>query len=101
MDTPDFRFYFLIRIKLAKTINKIHEDLISTFPYSCPGLTTIKRWRKDFDHGGFALDKNTSSGRSLETRTPETIAVVKCLIEENLRMTTRQVAAEILDYETS
>eukprot|EP00096_Caligus_rogercresseyi_P005204 TRINITY_DN2022_c0_g2_i2.p1 TRINITY_DN2022_c0_g2~~TRINITY_DN2022_c0_g2_i2.p1 ORF type:complete len:122 (+),score=11.94 TRINITY_DN2022_c0_g2_i2:175-540(+) len=94
MDTPDFRSYFLIRINLGRTVNEIHRDLVSTFPNSYPGLSTIKRWRKDFDNGTFALYKNTSSGRPRETRTPELIAAVKRLIEDNPRMTTRQIAAE-------
>ncbi|QQP36106.1 Uncharacterized protein FKW44_021096 [Caligus rogercresseyi] len=48
MDTCDFRSYFFIRIKLAKTVNEIHGGLIFTFPDSSPGLITIKRWRKGF-----------------------------------------------------
>ncbi|QQP39696.1 Uncharacterized protein FKW44_013503 [Caligus rogercresseyi] len=40
MKTPHFRYYFLIRIKLARTVNEIHADLLSTFPDSCPGLST-------------------------------------------------------------
>ncbi|QQP50657.1 Uncharacterized protein FKW44_011733 [Caligus rogercresseyi] len=60
MDAPDFRSYFLIRIKLAKTVNEILGDLISTFPDSCSGLSTIKRWRNNFHNGNFALEKNTS-----------------------------------------
>ncbi|QQP52610.1 Uncharacterized protein FKW44_004810, partial [Caligus rogercresseyi] len=51
MDTPYFRSYFLIQIKLAKTVNKIHGALNSTFPNSSPGLSTIKRWKMDFDNG--------------------------------------------------
>ncbi|QQP39896.1 Hypothetical protein FKW44_013756, partial [Caligus rogercresseyi] len=35
METPDFRSYFLIWIKLARTVNEIHGDLLSTFPDSC------------------------------------------------------------------
>ncbi|QQP50068.1 Uncharacterized protein FKW44_010948 [Caligus rogercresseyi] len=43
METPDFRSYFLIRIKLARTINEIPDDLLSTFPDSYPGLSTLHR----------------------------------------------------------
>ncbi|QQP38159.1 Hypothetical protein FKW44_018660, partial [Caligus rogercresseyi] len=52
-------------------------------------LYTNKKWRKDFDNGSFAPEKNTSSGRPRETRTPETIAAVKRLIEDIPRMVTR------------
>ncbi|QQP54132.1 Uncharacterized protein FKW44_006856, partial [Caligus rogercresseyi] len=59
MNTPDFRSYILNRMELAKTINEIHGDPLSTFPDSCPVLFTIKRWRKDFDNDSFAMEKNT------------------------------------------
>ncbi|QQP34820.1 Uncharacterized protein FKW44_022845 [Caligus rogercresseyi] len=49
METPDFRSYFLIRIKLARTVYEIHGDLLSTFPDSCPGLYTLQRWHTEFD----------------------------------------------------
>ncbi|QQP38929.1 Uncharacterized protein FKW44_019649, partial [Caligus rogercresseyi] len=39
---PDFRSYFLIRIKLARAVNEIHGNLLSTFPDSCPGLSTLQ-----------------------------------------------------------
>ncbi|QQP55213.1 Transposase [Caligus rogercresseyi] len=81
METPDFRSYFLIRIKLARTVNEIHGDLLSTFPDSCPGLSTLQRWHTEFDKDVFALDEN--------------VARVKRLVEDNPRMTTRQVAAEV------
>ncbi|QQP34775.1 Uncharacterized protein FKW44_022774, partial [Caligus rogercresseyi] len=55
METPDFRSYFLIRIKLARTVNEIHGDLLST----CPGLSTLQRWHTEFDKGVFALEKKT------------------------------------------
>ncbi|QQP40557.1 Uncharacterized protein FKW44_014643, partial [Caligus rogercresseyi] len=78
-------------IKLAKTVIEIHGEFISTFPNSCPGLSTITRWRKDFDNSSINLEKNSSSGRPRETRTQEMIAAVKRLIEDNPRMTTRQM----------
>ncbi|QQP42124.1 Uncharacterized protein FKW44_016694 [Caligus rogercresseyi] len=97
METPDFRSYFLIRIKLARTVNEIHGDLLSTFPDSCPGLSTLQRWHNEFDKGVFALEKKTRPGRPRETRTEENVARVKRLVEDNPRMTTRQVAAEASD----
>ncbi|QQP50108.1 Transposase [Caligus rogercresseyi] len=95
METPDFRSYFLIRFKLARTINEIHRDLLSTFPDSCPGLSTLQRWHTEFDKGVFALEKKTRPGRPRETRTEENVARVKRLVEDNPRMTTRQVDAEV------
>ncbi|QQP56197.1 Transposase [Caligus rogercresseyi] len=95
METPNFRSYFLIRIKLARTVNEIHGDLFSTFPYSCPGLSTLQRWHTEFDKGVFALEKKTRPGRPRETRTEENVARVKRLVEDNPQMTTRQVAAEV------
>ncbi|QQP40757.1 Transposase, partial [Caligus rogercresseyi] len=95
MATPDFRSYFLIRIKLARTVNEIHGDLLSTFPDSCPGLSTLQRWHTEFDKGVFALEKKNRPGRPRETKTEENVARVKRLVEDNPRMTTRQVAAKV------
>ncbi|QQP54102.1 Uncharacterized protein FKW44_006818 [Caligus rogercresseyi] len=95
METPDFRSYFLIRIKLARTVNEIHGDLLSTFPDSWPGLYTLQRCQTEFNKGVFALEKKTRPGRPRETRTEENGAHVKHLVEDNPRMTTRQVAAEV------
>ncbi|QQP55259.1 Uncharacterized protein FKW44_008390 [Caligus rogercresseyi] len=63
METTDFRSYFLIRIKLTRAVNEIHWDLLSTFPDSCPGLSTLQRWHTEFDKGVFALEKKTRPGR--------------------------------------
>ncbi|QQP56896.1 Uncharacterized protein FKW44_001721 [Caligus rogercresseyi] len=62
METPDFRSYFLIRIKLARTVNEIHGDLLSTFLDSCPGLSILQRWHTEFEKGVFALEKKTRPG---------------------------------------
>ncbi|QQP50175.1 Uncharacterized protein FKW44_011088 [Caligus rogercresseyi] len=87
METPDFRSYFLIRIKLARTVNEIHEDLLSTFPDSFPGLSTLQRWHTEFHKGVFALEKKTCPGCPREMRTKENVARVKCLLIEYLRTT--------------
>ncbi|QQP38768.1 Uncharacterized protein FKW44_019444 [Caligus rogercresseyi] len=80
METPDFRSYFVIRIKLAMTVNEIHGDLLSTFPDSCPGLSTPQRWHTEFNKGVFAPVKKTRPGRPRETRTEENVARVKRLL---------------------
>ncbi|QQP36062.1 Transposase [Caligus rogercresseyi] len=53
------------------------------------------RWHTEFDKGVFALEKKTRPGRPRETRTEENVTRVKRLVEDNPRMTTRQVAAEV------
>ena len=45
--------------------------------------------------GSFTLVKGTSSGRPRETRTPKNISRVQELIEENPRLRTCEVAAEL------
>ncbi|QQP53570.1 Uncharacterized protein FKW44_006090 [Caligus rogercresseyi] len=83
METPDFRSYFLIRIKLARTVNEIHGDLLSTFLDSCPGLSTLQRLYTEFDKGVFALEKKARPGRPWETRPKENVARVKRLVEDD------------------
>ncbi|QQP34758.1 Uncharacterized protein FKW44_022750 [Caligus rogercresseyi] len=92
METPDFHSYFLIRIKLARTVNEIHGDLLSTFPDSYPGLSTLQKWHTEFEKGVFALEKKTRPGRPRVTRAEENVARVKILVEDNPRMTTRRLS---------
>ncbi|QQP40078.1 Hypothetical protein FKW44_014005 [Caligus rogercresseyi] len=62
MDTPNFRSYFLIRIKLAKIFNEIHG--VSFLPSLTPALASSpSRDEKALNNSIFALDKNTSSRR--------------------------------------
>ena len=51
--------------------------------------------------GSFTLVKGTSSGRPRETRTPKNISRVQELIEENPRLRTCEVAAELSLPQTS
>ena len=95
MDNHGFRAYFLVRYKLGKTVSEIHFDLVSTFPDSCPGFSTVKTWSREFRAGTFTLEKRTSSGQPRETRTTENIAAVERLVANNPRMTPRQVTVEV------
>ncbi|QQP52518.1 Uncharacterized protein FKW44_004693, partial [Caligus rogercresseyi] len=58
-------------------------DLLSTFPDSCPGLSTLQRWHTEFDKGVFAREKKTRPGQG-------NVARVKRLVDDNPRMTTRR-----------
>ena len=93
----DFRSYTLIGYKIGKTVTDIHQDLTITFTESCPTLRTIQRWGSEIQCGTFTLEKGVSSGRPLETGTPEKIACVKELIEfEQIpQMSTREAAADL------
>ena len=92
---PDFRSYTLIRYKLGKAVTNIHQDLTIIFPESCPTIRTIQRWNSEIQSGTFTLEKGVSSGRSLETMTPEAIACVKELIIQNPRMSTWEPTADL------
>ena len=95
MKNPDFRSYTLIRNKLGKTVTEIHYGHTITFPEFCPTLRTIQRWCSEIQSCTFTLEKGVSSGRPLETRTPENIACVKEVIEQNPRMSTRKAAVDL------
>ncbi|QQP53095.1 Uncharacterized protein FKW44_005443 [Caligus rogercresseyi] len=89
METPDFRSYFLIRSSSPG------QSTRSTGTCSLPDLSTLQRWHTEFNKGVFALEKKPRPGRPQETRTEENVVRVKCLVEDNPRMATRQVAAEV------
>ena len=78
---------------MGKTATETFEDLSTTFPDLSPGRITVFGWVEAMKKGSFALVKVTSSGRPRETRTLENISRVQELIEENLRLSTYEVAA--------
>ena len=90
MKNSDFSSYTLSRYKFGKTVTEIHQNLITTFPESCPTLKTILRWGCEWHfHPG-------EGSQPLETRTPENIARVKELIEQNPRISTRKLLQTFL-----
>ena len=96
MKNLDFCSYTLSRYKFGKTVTEIHQNLAITFPESCPTLRTIQCWGCEIQSGTFTLEKGVSSGRPLETRTPENIARVKELIEQNPRISTQKLLQTFL-----
>ena len=80
---------------MGKSATETFEDLSTTFPDLSPGRSTVFGWVEAMKKGSFTLEKGTSSGRPRETRTPENISRVRELIEENLRLSTYKVAAEL------
>ncbi|QQP42349.1 Uncharacterized protein FKW44_016975 [Caligus rogercresseyi] len=86
METPDIRSYFLIKIKLARTVNEIHGDLLSTFPDS---------WASPPSRDGTLSSVRVFLPWRRRPALDENVARVKRLVEDNPRMTTRQVAAEV------
>ena len=80
---------------MGKTATETFEDLSTTFPDLSPGRSTVFGWVEAMKKGSFTLEKRTSSGRPRETRTPENISRVRELIEENPRLSTYEVAAEL------
>ena len=89
------RAYFITRSKLGKTVPQIKSELTNAFPDSSPGLSTLHTWSKEIKDGTFTSQKRTSSGRPRETRTPENFDTVKLLVDNNPRITTLQVSAEV------
>ena len=96
MKNSDFCSYTLSRYKFGKTVTDIHQNLTITFLESCPTLRTIQRWGCEIQSGTFTLEKAVSSGWPLETSTPENIARVKELIEQNPRISTRKLLQTFL-----
>ncbi|QQP38541.1 Uncharacterized protein FKW44_019137 [Caligus rogercresseyi] len=77
METPDFRSFFL------------STRSTGTFPDSCSGLSTLQRWHTEFNKVFLPWRRRPFLD--------ENVARVKRLVEDNPRMTTRQVAAEASD----
>ena len=95
MDVPDFRSSAFIWLRMGKTATETFKDLSTTSLISLLAVVTVFGWAEAMEKGSFTLEKGTSSGRPMETRTPETISRVRELMEENPRLSTYEVAAEL------
>ena len=91
-DKTHFQFYALVRFKLGKSAVEVEEDLEAAFPDDCPSLRTIYRWFEGFPDPHHSLGDAARSGRPCSTRTEENIEVVKEFLEEDPRISVREIA---------
>ena len=83
----DFLVILYYNFKRGLTTKDCFEEMIAVFKKDCPSLQRIKQFRR----GSFSLNHEPRPGRPVEVSTPESEAAVQKEIEEDRRMTYRQL----------
>ena len=90
-----FRSYTYIAFKRGKDAKTVHSELQLAFPGgNSPCLRTIYGWFEDIRQENFTLDKGHSTGRPRSSRTPDLIQMVKSMVDEDPRISVRQLAID-------
>jgi transposase len=88
MDKACVKFYVKTRISLGENASKVYDDLQETYGENCPSRATIYRYA--------AIDTDeevceAKVGRPPTSTTPENIEWISTLIEQNRRLSTRDL----------
>ena len=92
MDKEQLRSFIRIKWMEGLSPKNIHETLQNTLQGCGPSYSTVKEWCNNFKWGRESVKHATGAGRPITTITPDMIDSVKDSIEENRRITVRQLA---------
>ncbi|KAK9731604.1 hypothetical protein QE152_g13460 [Popillia japonica] len=88
------RAYIKIETIRGKSVPEIHATLNEACGIDTVDRSTVQRWHKRFRKGRISIENNPRSGRpSIVTQDNTNAAIVDTLIDEDRRMTVREVAA--------
>ncbi|KAK9686062.1 hypothetical protein QE152_g37494 [Popillia japonica] len=88
------RAYIKIETIRGKTVPEIHAALNEACGMDTADRSTVQRWHQRFRKGRISIENNPRSGRpSIVTQDNTNAAIVATVIDEDRRMTAREVAA--------
>jgi histone-lysine N-methyltransferase SETMAR len=91
--SENLRFYVYAKTKRGKSPTNIHQQLEEAEIGPLPSLRTIQRWSESFkDSSRTSLTDVPHSGRPKSATTDDNVALVKRLIDEMPRQSTRSLA---------
>ena len=100
-DFSHFRFYVYTRIKLGITSKEVFEELKSAWGDQAPSYPTIRKWKTEFSCGSITFfDDAARSGQPSTSRNESTINQVREAIEQDSRMSTRDLS-ELLNVDNA
>ena len=89
------RICIKVCFKLEKSLVETIEMIQKAFGDECMGKTQIKEWYKHFKNSHTSVVSDLRSGRPSSTITPENIERVRLPIEEDRRLTVRELERDL------
>jgi len=81
---------FLVLEKIAP--KEIHERLSKVYKESAPGYSSVKKWAARFKQGRLNVLDDRRSGRPTEVIVPESIQIVRKVLDEDPRLSISQIS---------
>ena len=101
MDKLEYRGTIKFLTLKGDDYKHIHQQLLDVYHDQAPSLSTCKRLNREFRMGRTSIQDEPRSGRPSDATTPETIAQVRSIIDNDPRAKIRHIAASMsLSYGT-
>ena len=89
------RFYTFMEWKLGRSNREIHAALVEVWQQEAPGYSTVARWASDFSAGNReSFEDGSRCGRPVSASSDAATTLVRDVIEEDPRLSTRAIAAK-------
>jgi histone-lysine N-methyltransferase SETMAR len=88
------RYYIFVRHKLGESATEIHNQLVEVHGNSAPSYSSVTDWIRQLQAGRQTLQDEPRSGRPADVVNERSIALVKEKINEDKRVTVRELSAE-------
>jgi response regulator of citrate/malate metabolism len=87
----------VIRFLTAEGVNQheIHRRMKAVYGEHCLSLTATKRWSKRFSEGRVSVKDDERPGQTHRVITPETIAKVDALLQDNRQVSIDELASAV------
>ena len=87
------RSYIECRIRLNIDSKQIFNELCGIYRTQTISMRTVFRWVKAFKAGKFSVEDDTRPGSSKTSVTKANIAAVKIVVEQDARLSVRDIAS--------
>ena len=95
MSREQQRYYIFVSWKNGRKPTEIHNELVNAEGEQALSLLTVRRWVHAFEDGNESIFDKARSGRSCEAVTPENIAKVDDLVNDDPNISTSEIANQV------
>jgi histone-lysine N-methyltransferase SETMAR len=95
MSREQQRYYIFVSWKNGREPAQIHNELVNAEGEQALSLSTVRRWIHAFEDGDESISDKACSGRPCEAVTPENIAKVDDLINDDPHISTSEIANQV------